>query len=112
MRKTVTKKPSPTRPPKKSRTAIQPSRLEDLPNIGRQIADALRAIGIQSPAQLRSKKPLTVFNDLKPVMGRRHDPCVFYTLLAVEHFFETSKSLSWWHFTAQGKAKLKGEQPK
>jgi DNA transformation protein len=90
----------------KSTAPKQISRLEDLPNIGRHIADDLRRIGITSPAELRRKAPLTVFNDLKEAMGRRHDPCVFYTLLSVKHFFDTAESLAWWRFTAEGKKAL------
>ena len=90
----------------KSRGLKQISRLEDLPNIGSHIANDLRAIGIFSPADLRKRAPLIVFNDLKETMGHRHDPCVFYTLLSVEHFFDTSESLPWWRFTAAGKTQL------
>jgi hypothetical protein len=94
----------------KSHLPKQISHLEDLPNIGRQIANDLRAIGIATPAQLRKRAPLAVFNELKATMGRRHDPCVFYTLLSVRHFFDSAKSLPWWRFTAQGKAEL-SKQP-
>ena len=83
------------------------SRLEDLPNVGKNIANDLRAIGINSPSELRRQIPLTVFNDLKKTMGHRHDPCVLYTLLSVEHFFATTESLPWWQFTAAGKKLLK-----
>ena len=93
----------------KSPASKQISRLEDLPNIGRHIADDLRAIGITSPAVLRRRAPLTVFNDLKATMGRRHDPCVFYTLLSVKHFFDTAESLAWWRFTAEGKRTLNNQ---
>lgn len=93
-------------PAMKSHPPKQISRLEDLPNIGRQIATALRAIGIATPAQLRKRAPLAVFRQLKAPMGRRHDPCVFYTLLSVRHFFDSAESLPWWHFTTQGKAEL------
>ena len=54
----------------KSNAPKQFFRLEDLPNIGSHIANDLRAIGITSPADLRRRVPLTVFNDLKETMGR------------------------------------------
>ena len=88
------------------------SRLEDLPNIGSHIANDLRAIGIASPVDLRRRVPLTVFNDLKETMGRRHDPCVYYTLLSVEHFFTTSEKLPWWRFTTTGKTHLNKQRAK
>jgi len=80
--------------------------LTDLPNIGKAIAADLMAIGLQTPADLKGRNPLAVFDDLKPTMGHRHDPCVYYTLLSVKHFQETGESLPWWRFTAQGKADL------
>jgi DNA transformation protein len=81
-----------------------PPRLEDLPNIGRRLAADLRAIGIATPGDLREKTPIEIFRELEVPMGRRHDPCVFYTLLAVEHFFATDEARPWWDFTARGKA--------
>jgi hypothetical protein len=96
----------------KSPASKQISRLEDLPNIGRNIANDLRAIGIKSPVELRKRVPLAVFNDLKDTMGRRHDPCVFYTLLSVKHFFDTAESLPWWRFTAQGRKTLSARRKK
>ena len=81
-------------------------KLTDLPNIGKAIAADLVAIGVQTPADLKGRDPLAVFNDLKPTMGHRHDPCVYYTLLSVQHFQETGESLPWWRFAAQGKADL------
>ena len=96
----------------KSNTAKPISRLEDLPNIGSHIATDLRAIGIVSPDDLRRRVPLTVFNDLRETMGRRHDPCVFYTLLSVQHFFDTSESLPWWRFTTAGKTQLHSQRVK
>ena len=84
-----------------------PARLEDLPNIGKSIANDLRSLGILTPADLARRAPLDVFLQLGAVMGKRHDPCVFYTLLAAEHFLKTSEPLSWWHFTQEGKRLLR-----
>jgi DNA transformation protein len=83
-----------------------PTKLTDLPNIGKAIATDLLSIGIASPDDLTGNDAMQVFKDLKVVMGRRHDPCVYYTLLSAKHFLETGESLPWWRFTAQGKADL------
>ena len=80
--------------------------LTALPNIGKAIASDLMAIGIDSSDDLKGKDPQKVFNDLKTVMGHRHDPCVYYTLLSVKHFIDTGESLPWWKFTVKGKADL------
>jgi DNA transformation protein len=82
------------------------TKLTDLPNIGKAMATDLMSIGIGSPDDFKGRDALQIFNDLKGVMGRRHDPCVYYTLLSVKHFTETGESLPWWKFTARGKADL------
>jgi len=82
------------------------SKLTDLPNIGKAIASDLGAIGICAPKDLRGRNALQVFNQLQKVMGHRHDPCVYYTLLSVQHFMDTGESLPWWKFTAKGKQDL------
>ena len=82
------------------------TKLTALPNIGKAIATDLLAIGIGSPDDFKRNDALKIFNDLKAVMGHRHDPCVYYTLLSVKHFIDTGESLPWWKFTAKGKANL------
>ena len=82
------------------------SKLTALPNVGKAIATDLLAIGIVSPDDFKGNDPHKIFSDLKTVMGGRHDPCVYYTLLSVKHFIDTGESLPWWKFTAKGKADL------
>lgn len=82
-------------------------KLTDLPNIGKAIAADLESIGIIDPGDLENQNPLNIFNDLKNVMGHRHDPCVYYTLLSVQHFMKTGEAQPWWNFTKQGKIDLK-----
>jgi len=78
---------------------MHPARLEDIPNIGKSIASDLRAIGITSPQQLAKHDPLATYLALADSMGRRHDPCVLYTLMAARHFMESGESLPWWKCT-------------
>jgi DNA transformation protein len=85
----------------------QPTKLEELPNIGKSIAADLRAIGILNPQQLAGRDPLATYIELAGVMGHRHDPCVLYTLLSVKHFLESGEVVPWWKFTEQGKKLLK-----
>ncbi len=82
------------------------TKLTALPNIGKAIATDLMAIGIGSPDDFKGNDALKIFNDLEAVMGHRHDPCVYYTLLSVKHFMDTGESLPWWKFTVKGKADL------
>ncbi|MES2475789.1 MAG: helix-hairpin-helix domain-containing protein [Verrucomicrobiota bacterium] len=86
------------------------SRLEELPNIGPRIAADLRALGIRTPEDLAHTDPLETYERLAEPMGKRHDPCVFHTLLAVEHFFASGEALVWWKFTEEGKRRLR-ERP-
>jgi len=87
-------------------TSAKAHRLEDLPNIGKSIAGDLRSLGINTPADLAKCDPLSTYNLLSDSMGKRHDPCVLYTLMAAKHFLESGESIAWWKFTEQGKILL------
>ncbi len=82
-------------------------RLEDLPNIGKSIANDLRSLGIHTAVDFTKYSPFEIYEKLTPVMGKRHDPCVFYTFLSVEHFLKTAEPLPWWKFTEKGKRFLR-----
>jgi hypothetical protein len=85
---------------------VSAGELEDIPNIGISIAADLRSIGIKYPQQLLEHEPLELYLKLSGPMGKRHDPCVLYTLLAARHFMQSGEKLSWWKFTEQGKKLL------
>jgi len=82
-------------------------KLEDIPNIGKSIAGDLRSLGINTPADLAKCDPLSTYYLLSDSMGKRHDPCVLYTLMAAKHFLESGESIAWWKFTQAGKELLK-----
>jgi DNA transformation protein len=84
----------------------QAIKLEDIPNIGKSIASDLRAIGILRPQQLAAHKPLATYFALAERMGRRHDPCVFYVLMAAQHYLQSGEAVPWWKFTEQGRMLL------
>ncbi len=86
----------------------QAEKLEDIPNIGKSIAHDLRVVGISTPQQLAKSEPLKIYLKLGSAMGQRHDPCVLYTLLAVQHYLQTGEAVKWWGFTDEGKAMLAG----
>ena len=83
-----------------------PRKLEEVPNIGKAIAADLRCIGILTPAQLAAREPLATYHALAGTMGRHHDPCVLYTLIAADHFLRHGETIPWWKFTAQGRELL------
>jgi len=78
-------------------------RLEDLPNIGKSLAANLRSIGIGTPGDFAKTTPLAAYDRLAGPMGKRHDPCVLHTFLAVEHFLKTGEPEKWWKFTEEGR---------
>lgn len=79
------------------------SRLEDLPNIGKAMADDLRLIGIDHPKKLIGKDPFKLYEALCNATGARHDPCVIDTFMSVVHFMGTGEARPWWSFTDERK---------
>lgn len=79
------------------------TQLEELPNIGKAMAQDLRLIGINLPQQLLGKDPFTLYEELCTKSGRRHDPCVIDVFMAVIHFMEGGEPLPWWSYTEERK---------
>ena len=63
-------------------------RLEDIPNIGKAVADDLRRIGVATPADLWGRDPYALYAGLNAATGMRHDPCVLDTFIAATRFPE------------------------
>lgn len=91
----------------KAKTAAQAAKLEQIPNIGKAIADDLRGIGITQPRHLMGKDGLQLYRKLNRETRMRHDPCVADTFMAACDFMNGGKSKPWWHFTAKRKKLLK-----
>ena len=89
---------------RKARTLDEARRLEDMPNVGHAIADDLRALGLERPAQLRGQDPVALYLQLCRETGRRHDPCVLDTFMAVVEFAAHDDTRPWWAHTAQRQA--------
>lgn len=87
----------------KPRSAVQCSRLEDLPNVGPAIAADLRRIGIERPHALAGRDGYALYRALCRATGRRHDPCVLDTFLAVVDFANGAPARPWWAYTAERK---------
>lgn len=85
------------------------ARLEDLPNIGKALAEDLRRIGIHAPEDLKGQDPLELYEYLSGVTGRRQDPCVLDVFMSVTSFMDGGPALTWWSFTPARKGLLRGK---
>ncbi len=92
---------------KKAKTASEAFELEQIPNVGKAVAEDLRILGITRPAQLTGKDGLVLYHQLNKKTGVRHDPCMADTLMAAVDFMNGGKPRPWWEFTAKRKAALK-----
>jgi len=81
--------------------------LEDIPNVGKAVAEDLRNIGIKRPDQLKGKNGIKLYQKLNQVSGVQHDPCMADTFMAAVDFMNGGKAQAWWNFTAQRKVLLK-----
>ena len=78
--------------------------LEQLPNIGPALAADLRSIGIVHPRELAHRDAFVLYQALCAKTGKRQDPCVLDTFMAVTDFMRGSAPAPWWSYTAQRKA--------
>lgn len=89
--------------PKVAKVRKQLARLEDIPNIGPAVADDLRHLGINVPADLLGLNPYAMYDDLCQMTGQRHDPCLLDTFIAAVRFMEGAPKTPWWKYTAERK---------
>lgn len=73
-------------------------------NIGKSVAQDLRGLGVQTPAETAAMDPIATYETLRAPMGQRYDPCVLGTFLAAKDFMNGGPALPWWHFTPLRKA--------
>lgn len=79
------------------------ARLEDLPNIGKAMAQDLRLLGILTPEMLVGRDPFKMHEALSRATGVRQDPCVIDVFMSVVSFMEGGDALPWWWFTSERK---------
>jgi hypothetical protein len=88
----------------KAREAAQAQALEQLPNIGPSLAADLRSIGVVHPKELAHRDAFVLYQALCAKTGKRQDPCVLDTFMAVTDFMRGAAPAPWWRYTAQRKA--------
>jgi hypothetical protein len=87
----------------KAASAADCQSLEQLPNIGPAMAADLRAIGIRSPRELAHRDAFVLYQALCAHSGKRQDPCVLDTFMAVTDFMRGAPPQPWWAYTPQRK---------
>ncbi|MCC6928728.1 MAG: helix-hairpin-helix domain-containing protein [Gemmatimonadaceae bacterium] len=78
----------------------------DLPNVGKSFAEDLRLLGFTSPAELRGKDPVQLYDRLCELTHSRQDPCVLDTLMSITRFMDGAPPRAWWDYTAERKRLL------
>lgn len=92
--------------PAKARCAADCEQLEQLPNIGPALAADLRLIDIAAPHQLVGRDGFELYQRLCRATGRRQDPCVLDTFLAIIDFMHGAAPAPWWRYTAERKQRF------
>ena len=87
----------------KARTAAECEALEQLPNIGPSLAADLRLLGVVHPQALAMQEPFALYQALCARTGKRQDPCVLDTFMAITDFMRGAAPAPWWAYTAQRK---------
>ena len=83
------------------------SKLEELPNIGKSIANHLSKIGINHPKQLVHQDPFKMYKILCEKTQTRIDPCVLDVFMSAVDFMEGKEPRPWWQYTRQRKSLFK-----
>ena len=92
---------------KKAKNASEAQFLEQIPNIGKAVAEDLRILKVTHPHQLKGQDGLELYRRLNHVTGIHHDPCMADTLMAAVDFMNGGMPKPWWHFTEKRKQLLK-----
>ncbi len=78
-------------------------RLEDLPNVGKAIAEDLRQVGIVGPMQMKDVDPWALYETMCRVQRRQVDPCMLDVLISIQRFMSGAPALPWWSYTEERK---------
>ena len=84
---------------------MTPSELQKIPNVGPAIARMLGRLGIATVEDLRGQDGEELFERLCALDGRRHDPCLLDTFMAVVDFAEGGPPRPWWEYSRERKAR-------
>lgn len=83
--------------------ASEAEAFEQLPNIGKAMAEDFRELGLKHPRELATQDPLALYQRLCKLSGQRQDPCVLDTFMAAVDFMQGAPARPWWDYTAARK---------
>ena len=87
----------------KANCAAECERFEQLPNIGPSMAADLRLLGLAHPRELAQLDAYALYRSLCQHTGKRQDPCVLDTFMAITDFMRGAPPAPWWAYTAERK---------
>lgn len=82
-------------------------RLEDIPNVGKRVANDFRRLGITKPLQLKNKDPFLLYKKLAKIDGVTHDPCLLDVFMSAVSYVNGAPSTPWWFYTPERKRRIK-----
>lgn len=91
----------------KASHASEVKSLLDIPNIGQAMVRDCHILGIYSASDFVDKDPYKLYALLSHKKGKRQDPCVLDTLIAVVQFVNGAPALPWYHYTEMRKKMYK-----
>jgi hypothetical protein len=94
---------SPRVKPRKAARHHECETFEQLPNVGPALAADLRALGLVHPRELAHRDPFVLYQSLCAHAGKRQDPGVLDTFMAITDFMRGAAPAPWWTYTAQRK---------
>ena len=87
----------------KAKTFNEVERFEDIPNVGPAMVRDFIALGIKRPIDLKKKDAYKLYTQMCAHSGRREDPCVLDTYMAVVDFMNGAPARTWWSYTKKRK---------
>ena len=73
--------------------------LRQLPNVGPAVARMLIRLGVERADDLRGQDPERLFQRLCDLDGKRHDPCLLDTFVAVVDHANGAPARPWWYYS-------------
>lgn len=87
----------------KARTFKEVKKFQDIPNVGPAMEKDFKELGFKNPVDLISKNPLTLYKKMCKISGKRLDPCVLDTYIAVIDFMNGAPAKPWYFYTKNRK---------